>query len=340
MPIPEQFKSKQGAHLDPLDPSVPKPDPSTWSDRERRAHSSPAMTAYRRALSLPNVPDVRQAVLDDLSSFYGFSREECLKRCINWEQWSVEEWQRKDRGTSEGLFDFYQTMQSWSFDLLWYSYLQAESYCYPVSVAIADSIPPTDGGVRRHLDFGSGIGATAQVFRALGYETHLADISKPLLAFAKFRLDRRGVDARYIYLGESSIPEGEYDVITAIDTLAHVPDVPKAAALLHAALKPGGLLFANIDARKPSPESAWHLYADDLLPRFHIQIAGFEPLETFDGMITKYRRVPSRGVAHAVREARDYVLLRSPLRPSYRFLRRVASAVKHRASSALHITGV
>ena len=35
---------------------------------------------------------------------------------------------------SHRLASFYQTTQSWAFDLLWFAYLQAEGYGYPTSV--------------------------------------------------------------------------------------------------------------------------------------------------------------------------------------------------------------
>jgi SAM-dependent methyltransferase len=316
---------KQGKHLDPFDLRQPPPNSTDWSSRRRRAHLGPEMQLYRASLQLAGA-DIRASVLDDLCEYFGFSPEDCVSRCVNWEEWSTQEWQSAHRTRTDGRSEFYRTVQSWAFDLLWYAYLQAEGYMYPVSVAIAQDLNGHPDG-QNHLDFGSGVGLTSQLFSRLGYTSDLADISQTLLAFSAFRLRRRFESARFIDLNKCALEIGRYDVITAIDTLVHVPDVRSTAAILHAALKPGGLLFANFDVRPKTPENAWHLYDRDLPLRWTLQRVGFEPEESYDGMITRYRRVEPSGFSHVVRGARDTVLIRSPLRPVYRSLRRALSTI-------------
>ena len=156
------------------------------------------------------------------------------------------------------------------------------------------------------------------MFARLGYRTELADISTPLLEFARYRLERRGEAAQYINLNHTAIGVQRYDVITAVDTLVHVTDLPATARELHRAIRPGGYLFANFDVRPSTDENAWHLYSDDLPLRYQLQRVGFEPEETLDGMVTRYRRVDPRSPVHAARGVRDAVLLRSPLRRAVR----------------------
>ena len=317
---------KQGQHLDPL--TAERPDPATWPERRQRAFLGAAQQQYGAALLRDGIEDVRAAVIDDLAAYFGFTAEECVQRCVNWEEWSVQEWQARTRSSPEALADFYHTVQSWAFDLLWYAYLQAEGFAYPVAVAAAETLPPARPGAR-HLDFGSGTGITSQLFMRLGYESDLADVSTSLLAFAGFRLERRGLNARRIDLNVESLAARRYDVITAIDTLVHVPDVAETARQLHRALRPGGTLFANFDVRPATAENAWHLYSDDLPLRWALQRAGFEPQESLDGMLTRYRWVEPHGPAHLWRGSRDLLLLRSPLRPAYRRARTALQARGH-----------
>lgn len=326
-----RFAMGQGPHPDPLDPNCPVPDQAHWPARQKAAFASPAMRHFREAIQLPGIAGLRASVIDDLTTFYGIDEDQCVRCCIEWEQWSVDEWSQRSRSTVEGLTEFYHHLQSWSFDLSWYAYLQAEGYAYPANVAIAMDVGQRPAG-SRHLDFGSGVGVTSQLFARLGFESEMADISTSLLQFAKHRLDRRGESLRQIDLNTEPIGVGKYDVITAVDTLTQVPNLDEVARTLHASLRPGGLLYTNFDVRPPAPENAWHLYSDDLPLRWKLHRAGFEEEGRLDGMVIRYRRVAGRGLAHELRGARDLVLVKSPLRRLYRETRRLQLSAQRRRS--------
>lgn len=317
-------------HTDPASPEASPPDRSGWATADLQALTSSEMELFTKNLRFDHA-DVRTSVLDELSVYHGISADEALRRCRDWEAISVQEWQVEDRHTGEGLLRFYRTMQSWSFDLLWYAYLQSEGYELPTSVTALRWLHRNTSG-RRHLDFGSGCGATAQLFAESGWESTLGDVSCTLLDFSRFRLERRGQEVRYLDLTEQPLPVEGYDVITAIDTLAHVPDIAVTARQLHAALAPGGLLLANIDARPAAPENAWHLHDDEHSARYHLQNAGFLPVG--HASIPIYRKVEPGTARHLIRSGRDWVALASPAArlagPAARLAGHAARAVKTR----------
>ncbi len=289
------------------------------------------MGALRRALARPGSDDVRAGVLGDLAEYFGMDAEECRRRCIDWEAESVAEWGAEPRDSDDARLRFYRSTTSWTFDLLWWAYRQAEGFGDPqtvMAVQLARRVAP--GG--RHLDFGSGVGVTSQVFAAFGYETDLADISSSLLDFARFRLQRRGVAATYLDLTEQRLPIGAYSVVTAIDTLAHVPDVRATSAQLHASLRPGGLLFAGIDSRPPSDASSWHLVDDEWTARRDLQRAGFEPVRRLGPQLICYRRVDPGTAWHRLCMLRDNVVLTSRMSRATRsaLVATVASARRHK----------
>ena len=287
------------------------------------------MEWFRASLRLPEVADVRAAVLDDLSSYSGLTPDQCVERCRNWESWSVEEWFASDRSDVDGLTNFYQTTQSWAFDLLWYAYLQAAGYGYPTSVLALRAVAGQGRG-RAHLDFGSGVGVTSQLFARAGYETTLADVSTSLLDFARYRLSRRGESARFIDLNEEKLETARYDVITALDTLVHIPHLADVVATLHDALRPGGCLVSNFDVRPPSPENASHLYDDDLDLRAVLHRAGFAPSGRFGNYVT-YRRVDASDKSQQLRVLFDRLVLTSgPRRVIRRQRRRLAVALRRK----------
>jgi SAM-dependent methyltransferase len=249
------------------------------------------MELFRASLRLPGITDVRAAVLDDLSTYSGLSVEECVERCRNWESWSVKEWSAADRSSKDGMTDFYRTTESWAFDLLWFAYLQAEGYGLPTSVLALQAIGARDHGPA-HLDFGSGAGVTSQVFARAGYDTALADISTSLLDFARFRLSRRGQEARFIDLNDERLGTGRYDVITALDTLILIPDLPDVVAGLHRALRPGGWLITNFDVRPPVARERLAPLRRRPEPSGDPASRGVRAVRPLRGPVQQLRRVP------------------------------------------------
>lgn len=274
-----------GAHPDP---AVDGPaDPAAMPAWKQALLASPQQAAFRQVLLSAEHSDVRTAVLADLSRHTGLPESECLRRCLSWEADSIREWQAGDRSTPAGLQDFYDSVESWGFDLLWYAYLQSEGYGFPASVAVLADLAGATGDL---LDLGSGAGVTGQLFDSAGWRVTLADVSPPLLVFAQHRLEHRGVRARYLDLRGEQLPAAAYDVVTALDVLAHVPDLPATARQLHAALRPGGLLYANFDVRPAGPANAWHLYDDDLPLRSAMGRAGLVEVGNLHGVLLVYRR--------------------------------------------------
>lgn len=301
-------RQKQGLHPDPMSPGFRPPDLALMPAQWRSAMSSPEMASYRLALATAGSTDVRQGVLDDLATYHGIDVAEALHRCLHWEALSVDEWRAGDRSTPEGIRDFYNSTQSWSFDLLWYAYLQAAGCNSPVSVVAAMALPGPDVAPVC-LDFGSGAGDMAQLLMALNYQVDLADVSKPLLSFAEWRLRRRGQEARFIDLNDEQIGQGCYDVIVAKDVLPHVTDFAATVAGLHRALRPSGILLTTLDIRKPqTPENAWHLYADDLPLRRILRNTGFTVGKNLGCGLQLYHRVEPTGIRHLVRRAGNRVL--------------------------------
>ena len=327
----------QGRHFDPEAPGAEPPPVARWTRAQRDANASTTMNHFRAGLRHDGTGTERDGVLDDLAEYHGTDRATVLRRCLEWEVASVAEWEAAPRDTEAGLADFYNSVESWSYDLLWYAYLQSVGYGYPESVIAADRVG-TPTGRARLLDLGSGVGVTAQMFASLGYEVTLADISKPLLEFARWRLERHGVAAEYLLLPHD-LPRAGYDLITALDVMVHVPDIDDTAADLHDALRTGGLLVANYDVRRASRHNAWHLYEDDLPLRWAIERAGFVPVDLIDGILWIYRAVPTTGLRWRIRTALTWLRLASPparaVRAARRVTARAALVVGYRVLGAL-----
>jgi 2-polyprenyl-3-methyl-5-hydroxy-6-metoxy-1,4-benzoquinol methylase len=250
--------------------------PSERASNPRRTRDD-LRELWRASLVTDGYDDPRESALHELSLYFGMSREEARERCLRWEQDSIVEWEAHPRDTAEGLLDFYRTQRSWIFDTVWYHALQYTGERPAESILIAQRLEaleftPSSGAstgrastgvapVGRHLDFGAGPGSTSLFFHRLGWEVALADISTTMRDFARWRLGRRGIEATYYDTSREDLPPDSFDVITACDVMAHVPDPRETLERLHRALRVGGYLIFNVDARPiPSRETQWHLY--------------------------------------------------------------------------------
>jgi ubiquinone/menaquinone biosynthesis C-methylase UbiE len=318
-----------------VDPTESPANSDRWHPDMKAALESPEMETYRSVLKIGDL-DVRASVLQELSDYHGYSPEECLKRCLHWEDWSVEEWKSADRSTQEGIQEFYQSVQSWAFDLMWYAYLQTTGYAYPASVVAARFAEDKAKG-RDYLDFGSGTGTTAQLFARLGFHTSMADISAPLLKYAAWRMERHGDQASQIHLTTEELPAKAYDFITALDTLVHVTDIDTTARDLHRAIRPGGYLLANFDVRKQGHGSQWHLHNDLYGIDHRLRAAGFVRTHTLGDTTNCYIAVDPARLSFKLAMAADTAALplkraKDRARTTVRALRKKTRASAWRAS--------
>jgi SAM-dependent methyltransferase len=79
-----------------------------------------------------------------------------------------------------------------------------------------------------------------------------------MLAFARWRLERRGLHADVIDLTVEPLPDAGFDLATAIDVLEHLADPGREIARMGRALRPGGLLVYN-DCTGLDPERPMHI---------------------------------------------------------------------------------
>jgi 2-polyprenyl-3-methyl-5-hydroxy-6-metoxy-1,4-benzoquinol methylase len=244
-------------------------------------------------LVLPGIDDPASSALQELARYFNITEDEARRRCLNWETDSVAEWEAKDRSTSEGLLDFYHTTESWIFDTVWYHAQQYYGNQPAESIMIAERLSAIKPGW--HLDFGSGPGSTSLFFQRLGWQVALADISTTLLAFARWRFEQRGLAAEFYDLNKVELPEERFDLITACDVMVHVPDPTATLRQLHRALKPGGILVFNVDARpKRERENQWHLYLHAYPVLRPVRSVGFERLPRLE-FFHIYRKIDARG---------------------------------------------
>lgn len=135
----------------------------------------------------------------------------------------------------------------------------------------------------RILDFGCGPGRDLLAFLRLGHQPTGLEGSAPLAAMAREASGCEVLQQDFLAL---DLPKEHFDGVFANASLFHVPtqELPRVLQELHAALKPGGVLFSS-NPRGQGEEGwqgerygAWH----DLDGwRHHLAAAGFTELEHY-----------------------------------------------------------
>ncbi len=207
--------------------------------------TSPAarLERWRRALLLPGETDLLASGVKELADYFGITPEEAERRAREGVHRTRDAWNAVPRQTREEIEGFYNTSQDYIFELVyWHATLsEAETLANVAALEVAERL-----GARRYLDFGGGVGANLLLFAAAGIEVADADISDTLLAFARWRLERRGVSASFFDLKTESIPSGHFDLLTAMDVLEHVSDPVATLGSALPALTPRGLAIVAL----------------------------------------------------------------------------------------------
>ncbi len=98
----------------------------------------------------------------------------------------------------------------------------------------------------RHLDVGCGVGLAAEPIRRLGASVVAIDPSETNIEIARRHAAASGLDVDYrVTTAESLVETGEtFDVVTTLEVVEHVTDVPAFVTACAGMVRPGGLMIA------------------------------------------------------------------------------------------------
>ncbi len=213
---------------------------------------------WEEALRLPGAESLEDSFLSEIEDYFELTREEALQRL----QAGAEEFAHHfshvspDLENAAELEEVYDHTHLEVFEL-------AERHARrfhdgPVNYVLA--LEAARGlGARSYLDYGSGIGSGAILFAQHGLEVTLADVSSPMLAFARWRLERRSLPYKAVHLRTGSLGNRTWDVITLLDVLEHVADPSSLVASIRKHLSPQkGLLIARAPFDDVRPQHIPH----------------------------------------------------------------------------------
>jgi SAM-dependent methyltransferase len=227
--------------------------PNVYTERE--------CSARLTTLLAPRTGDAGEELALELSEYFGTSVDDIRERLAGATASFTEEWnQRVPDGRDErAVTRFYNESKTELFDLAHWHSRDPIHYRALMCADIAQ-----ERGCRDYLDYGSGIGSDALVFASVGCRVTLADVSGPLMAFAKWRCERRGFDVRTIDLKGNRPPRGQFDAVVCFDVLEHIHRPLRTLWSIHQSMQPGAVLFMHAPFG-PDPDRPMHVVHEDVV---------------------------------------------------------------------------
>ncbi len=266
---------------------------------------------YRR-LFAPRSGELRLDLASEAAAFLDIGVEDALGRMHDSRKRLTEEWNAKRvvAANPGEVTRFYSESEAELFELLEWHATDAGNQRALMCADLASQNPG-----RMFLDYGSGVGSVGLVFAAAGFDVTLADVADPLLAFARWRFEQRGLPVRILDLKHEMLPARTFDAVICFDVLEHIPHPAQAVARIGAALRAGGLLFLHapfgFDPRRPM-----HVVYDDGVLR-RMRALGYRreparesrfPLSLGAARPRVYRRTPQSPALAAAFYLRDALM--------------------------------
>lgn len=231
--------------------------PEQCSELERQALEE-YRVVWRKALVSSVGGNLRESLLNELQEYFLIDRSAAVSRCRTATRSLCETWQNSvDEANPGSIVSFYAN-DLYIYELMWWHTLEEDSS--PLAYVVALELARCRSG-RRYLDFGSGVGSGALLFAKQGFEVSQADVSAQMLAFAQWRLMKRGYKSLPIDLRTQELPGNAYDFVTAMDVFEHLADPLATVDSLAKAIIPGGYLFGRF-AGEPDELRPQHIVRD------------------------------------------------------------------------------
>jgi 2-polyprenyl-3-methyl-5-hydroxy-6-metoxy-1,4-benzoquinol methylase len=213
------------------------------------------------AVMAPRTGSLRQELILELAEYFETSTQDVEVRLSDATTRFTEEWRKRvaDPTDERAVTRFYDESETELFDLAcWH----AEDSIHCRTLMCADIASRLKG--RECLDYGSGIGSDALAFAAAGFKVTLADVSSPLLAFARWRCERRGIAVRTIDLKRDALPAARFHAVICFDVLEHIHRPLRTLDGIHGAMTSGALLFVHAPVGK-DPDRPMHVVHEDVI---------------------------------------------------------------------------
>ena len=241
---------------------------------------------------------------------------------------------------------------------MWFDY--ALSTNYRGEQLYQTMLPFLPKGAQRYLDIGCGFGGCLVAFGRQGMEVCGIEIDPQRIEFAKINCQDVQIPANIFplsILGDDIEDKlGTFDILTCMDVIEHVLDVPKALQNMACLLRPGGVLVLEIPNKDSlffvASDGHFNLFGITLLPRleaieyhrkffyFEYDVGYYHPLDFYETELNRLGLQPQMisSSLHPIREIQETDQLVSQAIRSYiKFLIETQSKVPEKVTQRIKL---
>ena len=231
-----------------------------WAASQRQELDECA-AIWTRALLLRGENVLVRSTLIEIGRWRGISDLELVRHgCEGALRSNKLDWERcVHRVEARQVEEYYDSADYYIDELMWWHTLAEDNSPLAYVAALEFALL---ANCKTYLDFGSGVGSGALLFRSHGFEVSLGDISNTMLSFCRYRFRERRREASFLDLKQSQLPEGAFDFVTAMDVFEHLVDPGGAVESLHRCLKPGGYVYGRFSAEEEEEDRPQHIVRD------------------------------------------------------------------------------
>jgi len=139
-----------------------------------------------------------------------------------------------DSNNSESVLNFYRQTDSYIYELMAANHVIQTLYSFGIMQRKIASLP-----IKNILDYGAGAGTLSILLAQSGLRPVYLDLESPMMTFARWRFERRGLDIPIIDVETCDITSLKKDAILCTEVVEHVSDVPGLLNMLCNVLTPG-----------------------------------------------------------------------------------------------------
>lgn len=175
---------------------------------------------------------------EEICFYFNWDRETVDERLRYGTELLAKEWEQVNPQTPDEIMAFYRNAENYIFDLANWHRGRSQHIQNVVEFCQQREL-------KRILDYGCGIGEEGMALAEAGFEVSLADAPGKTFAFAKWRVQQRGLRIKFIEVVDDAPLKEMYDCILRFEVLEHLWEPSAVVEHIYNHIVSGGFMLVT-----------------------------------------------------------------------------------------------